>query len=469
MKKSLLFISAAILIAGLFTCRGGLTSGGDKNKNGGNNPQKQQPEQTDVETSPITTSSAVKAVPEAVDIFIDASGSMKGYIDGVQGTLKDVVPQLIPNLKHSDRMSLDVENINCYTIDNETLRKKDTNGFNNSITNASIFNGQSTEVHEMFNVVAKTIVDYPKHVGVIISDCVLSFPGSQLTSNREKNYNDVGVLTSAVTDAMTTLYNNGMNVSVVKYTSDFNGNYYYDYHNQRLSSARNQIMSKRPFYLVLVGKRELVDAMFNKNVIPQGYEAVFSFNKEGAKPQATFLRASKASSWVPKLENNVPTIATNVRPNRNIEAAYAYMIIDRFELPSYLESKREEIMGAPKYDGKYIASVSRVMQADIKDDLISVKGQNPDLTGAYIYKITFQNNETLKNLTLFDDRIYFEAPATNAASSEIEKDDANSLSSLSDLEGKTFMFNHLITGLRNAYSGGGAPLAEVHIKIETKQ
>lgn len=464
MKKTFILISVAIIIAGLFACRGGLTSGVDKNNNGGDNPQ--NPQQTQ---SGGNTSGVGEAIPEAVDIFIDASGSMKGYIEGVQGTLKEVVPALIPNLKHSDRMALDPANINCYTIDNQNLKKKNTDEFSNSITNASIFNGQSTEVHEMFNVVAKTIVDNPKHVGVIVSDCILSFSGKELKKNIEKNYNDIGILTAEVTNAMTTLYNNGMNVSVVKYTSDFNGNYYYDYHNQKLSIAKNQIMSKRPFYLVLVGKRELVDAMFNKNVIPQDYEAVFSFNKEGAKPQATFLRASKASSWVPELNNNVPTIATNVKPNKNIEAAYAYMIIDRFELPSYLESKREAIMGSPKSDGKYIASVSRVMQADIKDDLISVKGKIPNLTGAYIYKITFKNNETLKNLTLFDDRIYFEAPASNAASSEIEKDDANSLSSLSDLEGKTFMFNHLITGLRNAYSGGGAPLAEVIINIKTKQ
>ena len=50
----------------------------------------------------------------------------------------------------------------------------------------------------------------------------------------------------------------------------------------------------------------------------------------------------------------------------------------------------------------------------------------------------------------------------------IEKDDAASLNALSDLEGKTFMFNHLIDGLRNAYSGGGAPLAEIEITIKTK-
>ena len=218
-------------------------------------------------------------------------------------------------------------------------------------------------------------------------------------------------------------------------------------------------MNKRPFYLVLVGKRDLVDAMFNKDVIPQGYEAVFSFNKEGAKPRGEFLRASKASGWIPELDNNVPTIKTDFRANKNIDAPYAYMTIEKFDVPSYLQSRQESIMGTPKCDGKYIASVIRVKQADVENDLIEIKGEKPNLTGKYIYKITFKDNEVLKNLTLFDDRIYFETPSANSKSTEIEKDDAPSLNALSDLEGKTFMFNHLIDGLRNAYSGGGAPLA----------
>ena len=466
MKKSIFIVSAIAMLVSFSSCQGVLTGGGKKNNQ---DPAKGEiPSAPGPIADPMSASMKITAIPEAVDIFVDASGSMKGYIDGVQGTLKNVVPNLIPNLMNNDRMGLSTDNINCYTIYNSKLKKQDTDKFGQSITDASIFNGNSTEVHEMFKVVANSIVENPKHVGIIVSDCILSFPGNQLSADREKNYNNIDVLSTEVTRAMTVLYNNGMNVSVVKYTSDFNGNYYYDYHNQKLSIARNQTMINRPFYLVLVGKRELVDAMFNKYVIPQSYKEVFSFNKEGAKPRGEFLRAAKASSWIPTLVDNVPTIKTDFKANKNIDAAYAYMTIDKFEVPSYLQSRQEEIMGAPKCDGKYIASVSRVKQSDVEKDLIEVKGKKPDLTGKYIYRISFKDNEVLKDLTLFNDRIYFEAPEVNALSSEIEKDDAASLNALSDLEGKTFMFNHLIDGLRNAYSGGGAPLAEIEITIKTK-
>ncbi len=463
MKKVLVIFIGTVIMGALFICCHGAHSNGEK-KGGA----KETSDQTPSAASPSNTNQ-IGAHVEAVDIYVDASGSMKGYIDGVQGKLKEVVPLLIPNLTNCDRMGLCKENIKCYTIYNKKPKLKDTDTFGPSITNASIFNGQSTEVHEMFKVVADEVVNNPNHVGIIVSDCILSFSGNELKNNKEKNYNDIAVLRTEVTQAMTVLYNKGMNVCIVKYTSDFNGNYYYDYHNQKLSSAKNQTMKKRPFYLVLVGKRELVDAMFNKEVIPNGYEAVFSFNKEGAKPEYRFLRASKASSWVPEIEGNIPTISTKVKANKNINAAYVYLEIGDFELPSYLDSKRDLIMSSPKSDGKYIASVSRVKQADIENakDLIAVKGKTPDLTGKNIYKVIFKNNDHLKNLTDFKDRIYFEAPTMNALSSEIEKDDANSIGSLQDLEGKTFMFNHLIDGLRAAYSGGGAPLAEIEITIKT--
>lgn len=454
MKKTIILIACAILVS----CFSGCRPGTQEHQGGG------------VDTVGIVTPVGVdQGCLAAVDIFVDASGSMKGYIDGVQSTFKQVVPGLIPNLTNIDRMGLVQDSINCYTIVNSQLKKQDTNYFGTSITTASIFNGQSTELHKMIEVVAQSVVNMPEHVGIIVSDCVLSFSDKELKSDREKNYNDIAILQNSVTNAMTTLYNNNMTVSVVKYTSEFNGNYYYDYHNQKLSLGQGAIMKDRPYYLILVGKRNLVDAMFDKNAIPSECESVFTFNKEGAKPNFMLYRAKIASTWVPELNGNVPTIATYVTPNPKISAPYIYITIDGFSIPPYFDKRDSvKIMNSPRVDGNYIASVDRVRQDVVASDLIKVKGDIPDLTGKNIYKVTFKDNATLKNLTTFSDRIYFEVPEVDAASSEIEKDDAQSLTDLSELEGKTFMFNHLIKALRNAYSNGGAPLAEVEITIKTR-
>ena len=100
MKKSIFIVSAIAMLVSFSSCQGPIAD-------------------------PMSASMKITAIPEAVDIFVDASGSMKGYIDGVQGTLKNVVPNLIPNLMNNDRMGLSTDNINCYTIYNSKLKKQD--------------------------------------------------------------------------------------------------------------------------------------------------------------------------------------------------------------------------------------------------------------------------------------------------------------------------------------------------------
>ena len=411
--------------------------------------------------------------PEGIDIFIDASGSMKGYIDGVQGNFKTNVPDLITNPKNVNSLSITPENIKCYTINNMQLVSHDSDKFRQSISNSSIFNGQSTELHQMFKLVARKIIEAPTHVGIIVSDCVLSFPSNVVRSNREANIQNVGILENNVTDAMTDLVNNGLSVAIVKYESDFNGNYYYTYQNRVLAVARGQVMHNRPYYFIMMGTKENIDAMFSKKVLADGYTDIYAYNTQCARPSYRVIRAKKCGS-ISEIYDNVPDVMVNQKGGKE---SYFYLAVEDFPVSSYVESTLAQTMENPRWKGTLIKSCEAVNFGDIQSDCniypmrSQIKGKTPDKSDvlcSYLYKVTLKSNEDLKNIpNSVPDVIYFpnRMMDTDTCKSAISND---LVEKIEDLENRTFMFDRLISGINKAYIGFDPHIASLEININKK-
>ena len=294
--------------------------------------------------------------PDGIDIYIDASGSMKGYVDGVVGTFKTNVPDLTVNPTNKEAFYMSEDSIKCYTINNRSLVLHNTRDFCNNIRNTTLFNGQSTLLHEMFDVVVKNQINHPSRVSVIVSDCILSFSGSEIRNDLEVNKLNIGILESNVTRSMTQLVNKNLSVAIIQYKSDFNGNYYFNYQDRPLPAARNQILSNRPYYFILIGQREKIDAMFNKNVLPKDYDGVYMFNNETVEPKFAVIRPQKSGAVKNVVDNKPHIMVTQKGPN----APYFYVAVEDFVVPTYLENSLEQIMQTPQIKGTTIASVEKV-------------------------------------------------------------------------------------------------------------
>ena len=440
MKKILTIVAVAVIIA---VVANGITGCGTK---GSIDYVQHNPEAQKID------------VPEGIDIYVDASGSMKGYVDGVTGNFKTNVPDLTTNPTNNNAFGMRTDSVRCYTINNKKVVPHETVAFCNSIRDKSLFNGASTELHDMFEVVAKNQIANPNHVSVIVSDCILSFPHADIVSNPETNVLNIGILESNVTRSMTSLVNNNMSVVIVKYMSDFNGSYYYSYHDEPLASASGKTLKDRPYYFVLVGKREKIDAMFNKNVLPAGYVGQYMFNKDCAKPKFTVIRPQKSGAVV-GLKNNIPAINVNYKGKDNA-APYFYVAVEDFSVPSYLEPL-DDIMNAPLCKGDIIAKVESVKYDVVSGD----KNFNDNLIVSYFYKVTLKTNDQLRNISSVSDEIQFKAKTLDAADSEIINADVKELA---ELEKKTFMFSHLIRAIEKAYLGSESMVAKVMLEISKK-
>jgi len=392
--------------------------------------------------------------PSAIDLYLDASGSMAGYVKGVQGSFKKNIPLLTTNAINRNTINMPADSISCFTIKNSKVASFATDAFCSGITKASIFSGPATEIHVMFNTVVSKILANRNHVGVIASDCILSFPEKELKSNPNKNIDDIAILESNVTRSVTQLTNAGLSVAVVQYLSDFNGDYYYNYRNKVQKSTQKVIMQNRPYYLILIGSKGKIESLFSKNVIPSDYEGIYMFNPEPEKPISHIIRAQR-SGVVSEVTNNIPEIRVAAQG----DPAYFYLGIEDFAIAPYVDVKT--MMSHPLFTGDLIASVEPVEYNVVRDDHI-LKG-NEATSCSFFYRVTLKDNSSLRNVSNVTDQVFFVGQSLDASNSSIENDLTDSVATL---EGRTFMFSHFIDAINQAYVGLESKIAVVDITIK---
>lgn len=431
-KKFIIGIAAAALILMLVCTR----SCGDKHKVPMNSVAHANPDMT-------------LNQPKAVDIYVDASGSMKGYVDKISGTFKKNIPDLTTNLMNNNSLGLADTAIRCFTINNGTVKPYETKAFCNDISNTRLFNAGSTEVHKMFDLVAERVIADSSHVGILVTDGILSFPNCR---NTEKNIVDIAILQYNVTRSMTRLVNNNLSVAIVQYFSDFNGNYYYNYRDNVLSAAKGQTMKDRPYYLILVGSKCKIESMFSKNVLPKGYKGIYMFNKDCTRPVAHVVRAQRSG-----VVSDVKDDVVEVRVEAQGEPAYFYLAVQDFYLPSFVDVKT---MDKPQTNGVIVSKVEKVTFNDVKNDN-QLRVKTPiDFT--YLYKVTLKNNEQLCNIADLKDEIYFVSESFDVERTQIDNDNVEDLTAL---EGRTFMFDSLIQAINKAYISQESRVAVVDVNI----
>jgi hypothetical protein len=408
----------------------------------------------------ITPSVPLKAAAsniDAVDIYVDCSRSMKGYVSfaakdapTANQAFKSIVPTFANYVTRIFGNEPDI-----YKIRDLDETKVPLISFITDLNSGNIFGGATTELHTIIRkMIAKQQNDSIKKVYVLITDGVLSYGPKILENNRENNRmynisnkNTLQGLLHAALNSDTTL-----SLTIVKYLSDFNGDYYCTC--KEKVDYKGQLLANRPFYFLILGKKELVSTFLSKpNLLPQS-EGVFTVTnpvdlKIGIFKKKREKEKGKTNTLL-QIKDKKGVVIANTSWEKGKDKVFIVGIIKN-NIPSNFYSVIS-FFDTLKCDEKNvkIEKLANAGVADGVDDNPKIKNPYKAQDFDYFYKITieksmFENALTDKQLTFYFD------PSLDIAKSHTDID--YNLPDITELEYKTWGFNMITGAIQKANAG----------------
>lgn len=204
-----------------------------------------------------------------VNVYLETSGSMNGYVDSGKSQFQQVVFDFLSNIKNSGLPS--EMNLN-YITDTITARGSDVDPFINSLTSRGLLSAAGNKATtDIAALIAKIL---PRTNGstlsIFISDCIFS-PGS-VSNPTAYLENQKIAIRNAVKEYIDA--NNGLvGCSVYQIYSQFRGSYF-DFKNRR-----STIDMQRPFYIWVFGSPVHIATIKSK------------------VPDSQFMGSSVANTW----------------------------------------------------------------------------------------------------------------------------------------------------------------------------
>jgi len=203
-----------------------------------------------------------------VQLFLETSASMKGYLSG-DTEFKSDMARLISQLekaKGNDR----IENVRYFLIPQDTTRKPvaDAEQFLNLMKQNQLAVGKNSLIVDIFRMLATR--NQPGTVNIFISDCILSNFNIQ---NKSIIQEEVSLIFNRYVSSRTA-------TSLYAFSSAFNGNYY-----PYPKGVQSYQGVQRPYYVWFFGEGRAVDAL-NRTLREEGFKAEeelhlgFDFNRE---------------------------------------------------------------------------------------------------------------------------------------------------------------------------------------------
>lgn len=216
------------------------------------------------------------AAPKSVTIIVDNSGSMKGYLDfaGFAST-NNHFAATVSNIVSDTRRNVNGVEDFTVKVGSQTL---DNNNLVDQLTKSMQFGGAVTEIDKLVAGLCSVASD--DNVAILVSDMVLSGGLRKIKEEKDTrwNINNLNNLGGKLNDSFTKLKNKELQILLLKYESDFNGNYYYDCTENQLNGKafKDSMMTNRPFYVMAVGKGDVLKYMTIKNCFSDKCTAVWS-------------------------------------------------------------------------------------------------------------------------------------------------------------------------------------------------
>ena len=421
MNKKLILIPVLIVVVGLVINQ---IVNPDKTSELGCNFTAQVPDCT-----PSGTSVGIKSQ----HLYIDFSGSMRGFIDfsGVADA-KDAKSTMLSTVTtYLDKLEA---SYNIKTVNHCGGKTYTKDEFRRQMQSKSIFNGGVTLLQDL--VAEKCRVADDTTVVTIVSDMVLSYGRAKLNKEGDIYYNkhNLDGLNSVIHGAMTSLKQRELDVLLLQYYSHFNGNYYYNC-TENIEGAgayKGIVMEDRPFYIMLIGKEDSLKDILSKNCLKEAVNVYSSFGIEDSDMKTVPFSISESKEtdyWT--MGANCDAIGTFwTSTDLGKEKTTFVCSCDGFKIPAYL--------GCNSLSGE--CNVGDV-------DIASIRYDKRDET--LDFNVTVKPFDQLGKSTEVDIRIISSNHWKDGASTD---DDVNM--SIDSLKGKTWGLSGVLEAMDKVFKSG---------------
>ena len=275
---------------------------------------------------------------DSVVIYFDHSGSMKGFVDFAglpsgKSSIVGVLGNMMDNF--FDKYHAEVV---CFCGEKSYTRQQ----FLNGMENASIFNGQTTELHKMIREISEKTDE--KMISVIATDMVLSYGKPELINQKDTFYNrhQLDNLGAQIHNAMTSCKKKGLDVLVLQYVSSYNGLYYCNFtENLKPNLYRGEIMKDRPFYLMVLGNKNKLKSLMAKHCFNKPRHIYASFPMDSSVAEQDYNVAIKdgSVSWlVGDVSNMEQPGSISTTADFGDAMSQIELTCKRFEIPGYVST-----------------------------------------------------------------------------------------------------------------------------------
>lgn len=412
MLKNLLRVSFFLLLVVLTSCKG------CSNK----------------KTKPISEPK-VKEISK-VNFFLETSASMKGYLSGSSDFVK-FIPNLLVDIEGRVNFLKKPLNINFINGDSVQHYKGSTADFIHDISTTQVATAKSSQMHNIFEMV--TNATDSNDISLLVSDCILSYTDEEIKKRPTINIEKAdGELKAFIKQAFLKMKAKNICANVYGFNSTFFGTYY-SYDNTKFLIKGNV---NRPFYLWIVGNKELVSKFCNTlQEFPDfKHQLAISFGmfEYPISNYNLLFKTGKEGSW--SYDNN-NLKETSITKNKAIRFSIA---VNFNKLPPYAKDinylKANFKLAKTNMEAK-ILDIKKASEIDFSKAAPKEKSIIQDATHIISFEVTdlYQTQGTLGlNLPLLYDTGYKNWSTMNDKS-------------ISLIENKTFAFEHLVNGVKEAY------------------
>lgn len=386
-----------------------------------------------------------------INFFMETSGSMAGYLKG-ETAFRNNIPNLLVEI--GGKIDSGHTPLRTYFVaDSVTPFNGSTQEYINTIAVKSPANGKSSQMHKIFQMIADRTDS--NDISLFVSDCILSYADDVIKQNQEINrVNAAGELKSTMTDAFLRLRKkNDMCASLYGFNSAFWGNYY-TYQNTKLPL---QGTINRPYYIWVMGNKDLL-LKFNKQLKElQGFKpdhiAIdFGIFSAPVQDYTILFMLGKKGEWSTNYKE-----LEEVKASAKEKAAFS-MAVDLSALPAYASDTAYLLKNLVISAGGLTTAISRVFltsginRTQLKEKEKDIVNNNTHIIEVEIndiYKsgniditLPLQYDTAYRKQSIMDDRI------------------------VGDIAGKTFAFEHLVDGVRNAYQTNNQHFIQISIPVK---
>lgn len=399
--------------------------------------------------SPATPPKTVAKQITNINFFLETSASMEGYLRG-NSDLAKVIPNFLVDIENRVKFKNKPLHIN-YISDSIARYAKSTRDFIHDISTTKVATGKSSQMHRVFEAV--TAATDSNDISILVSDCILSYADEDIKKNKEINVQKAdGELKAFVKDAFLKMKARNVCATVYGFSSKFFGTYY-TYQNGKIALDG----TIRPYYIWVIGNKELVQ-QFNKQlaeITAFTPELAISFGmfEKPIDNYTLLFKTGHEGDWAYD-NNHLKDVETSKKKPVKFSIA-----VDFSALPPYAKDLAYLKTNLKLVNNDLEAKITDIKKAsDIDMGKAAPKEKAPLQDASHVISIEISELYQSKGTVSLQLPLQYDLGYKNWS----VMDDKN----ITAIGKKTFAFEHLVDGVREAYQNNNENYINLLINIK---